>query len=57
MKLSYHLHPPWTEIEFTKLYANFLVTAGSLYANFTNKTFQKIPISLLTSIVKQKFLQ
>ena len=37
-------------------YTNSLVNADSFYANFTNTTFQKIPIPHLTRTMKQKFL-
>ena len=39
-----------------KLYTNFLLNSESSYVNFTNTTFQKIPISHLTRTMKQKFL-
>ena len=35
---------------------NSLVNADSFYANFTNTTFQKIPIPHLTHTMQQKFL-
>ena len=35
---------------------NSLVNADSFYANFTNTTFQKIPIPHLTRPMRQKFL-
>ena len=37
-------------------YTNSLVNADSFYANFTNTTFQKIPIPHLTRTMKRKFL-
>ena len=37
-------------------WTNSLVNADSFYANFTNTTFQKIPIPYLTLTMKQKFL-
>ena len=37
-------------------YTNSLVNADSFYANFTNMTFQKIPIPHLTRSMKQKIL-
>ena len=42
---------------FTDLenYTKSLVNADLLYANFTNTTFQKVPISHLTCTMKQKF--
>ena len=38
------------------MYTNSLVNADLFYENFTNTTFQKIPIPHLTHIMKQKFL-
>ena len=38
------------------VYTNSLVNANLFYANFTNTTFQKIPIPHLTRTLKQKFL-
>ena len=37
-------------------YTNSLANADCFYANFTNTTFQKIPIPHLTHTMKQKFL-
>ena len=37
-------------------YTNYLVSADSFYAKFTNTTFQKIPIPHLTGTMKQKCL-
>ena len=36
------------------MYTNYLVNADSFYVNFTNTTFQKIPITDLTHTIKQK---
>ena len=38
------------------MYTNSLVNTDSFYMNFTNTTFQKIPIPHLTRTMKQKFL-
>ena len=38
------------------VHTNSLVKANLFYANFTNTTFQKIPIPHLTRTMKQKFL-
>ena len=35
-------------ISMKSVYTNFLVNTDSFYANFTNRTFQKIPIPQLT---------
>ena len=47
-------HPGWTK--HTRVYTNSLVNADLFYANFTNMTFQMIPIPHLTRTMKQKFL-
>ena len=44
------------KVEMAKDYTNSLVNADLFYANFTNTTFQKIPIPHLTRTMKQKFL-
>ena len=42
---------------YSKRYTNSMVNANPFYANFTNTTFQKIPIPHLhVSTMKQKFL-
>ena len=50
----------WTLAQYELLnspeYTNSLINADSFYANFTNKTIQKIPIPHLTRPMRQKFL-
>ena len=42
--------------QFSLLYTNSLVNADLFYANFTNTSFQKIPIPHLTCTMTQKVL-
>ena len=43
-------------IDTCEVYTNSLINTDSFYANFTNTTFQKIPIPLLARTMKKKFL-
>ena len=53
---NFNVTKPFRALEKKYNYTNSLVTAYSFYANFTNTTFQKVPIPHLTRTMKQKFL-